>query len=73
MSILGVVMAGGRNTRFGDIKALATVGGARIIDRVIVLSAGKVIADGPVDRVVKMDQPWIREYFSARAPAQERA
>ena len=44
-----------------------------IIDRVIVLSAGKVIADGPVDRVVRMDEPWIREYFSARAPAQERA
>jgi molybdopterin-guanine dinucleotide biosynthesis protein A len=35
MSILGVVMAGGRNTRFGDLKAFAEVGGARIIDRVI--------------------------------------
>ena len=35
MSILGVVMAGGRNTRFGDIKAFAEVGGERIIDRVI--------------------------------------
>jgi molybdopterin-guanine dinucleotide biosynthesis protein A len=34
MSILGVVMAGGRNTRFGDIKAFAQVGGMRIIDRV---------------------------------------
>jgi phospholipid/cholesterol/gamma-HCH transport system ATP-binding protein len=44
-----------------------------IIDRVIVLSGGEVIADGPVDRVVRMDEPWIREYFSARAPAQERA
>jgi molybdopterin-guanine dinucleotide biosynthesis protein A len=35
MSILGVVMAGGRNTRFGDLKAFAEVGGERIIDRVI--------------------------------------
>ncbi len=35
MSILGVVMAGGRNTRFGDIKAFAQVGETRIIDRVI--------------------------------------
>jgi molybdopterin-guanine dinucleotide biosynthesis protein A len=35
MSILGVVMAGGRNTRFGDLKAFAEVGGVRIIDRVI--------------------------------------
>jgi molybdopterin-guanine dinucleotide biosynthesis protein A len=36
MSTLGVVMAGGRNSRFGDLKAFAQVGGARIIDRVII-------------------------------------
>jgi len=36
MKILGVVMAGGRNSRFGDIKAFAQVGGTRIIDRVII-------------------------------------
>lgn len=35
MSILGVIMAGGRNTRFGNIKAFAEVNGERIIDRVI--------------------------------------
>jgi molybdopterin-guanine dinucleotide biosynthesis protein A len=35
MSILGVVMAGGRNTRFGDIKAFADVNGRRIIDGVV--------------------------------------
>ena len=35
MSILGVVMAGGRNVRFGDIKAFAQIKGVRIIDRVI--------------------------------------
>jgi phospholipid/cholesterol/gamma-HCH transport system ATP-binding protein len=40
-----------------------------IIDRVIVLSAGRVIADDRVDRVMTMDEPWIRDYFSARAPA----
>jgi phospholipid/cholesterol/gamma-HCH transport system ATP-binding protein len=38
-----------------------------IIDRAIVLSAGKVIADGPVAAVMKADDPWIRDYFSARA------
>ncbi|MGQ0523528.1 MAG: hypothetical protein ACT4P8_07710 [Betaproteobacteria bacterium] len=44
-----------------------------IVDRVIVLSAGRVIADDRVDRVMTMDEPWIRDYFSARAPAaQER-
>lgn len=35
MSILGVVMAGGRNTRFGDLKAFARIGEQRIVDRVI--------------------------------------
>jgi len=40
-----------------------------IIDRVIVLSAGKVIADGPVARVMRAEDRWIREYFAARAPA----
>ncbi len=34
MSVLGVVMAGGRNTRYGDHKALAPVGGTRILERV---------------------------------------
>jgi len=38
-----------------------------IIGRVIVLARGKVIADGPVDAVMKMEDPWIEEYFSARA------
>jgi phospholipid/cholesterol/gamma-HCH transport system ATP-binding protein len=39
-----------------------------IVDRAIALSAGKVIADGPVAAVVATDDPWIRQYFSARAP-----
>ena len=39
-----------------------------IIDRTIALSKGKVIADGPVPAVMRSDHPWIREYFSARAP-----
>ncbi len=36
-------MAGGRNTRFGDLKALARVDGVRIIDRVI--TALRSVAD----------------------------
>jgi phospholipid/cholesterol/gamma-HCH transport system ATP-binding protein len=40
-----------------------------IVDRVIVLSRGKVIADGPVQAVMRLQDPWIRDYFSARAPA----
>jgi len=42
-----------------------------IIDRTIALSTGKVIADGPVAAVMRSDHPWIREYFSARAPHEE--
>jgi phospholipid/cholesterol/gamma-HCH transport system ATP-binding protein len=44
-----------------------------IIDRVIVLAGGKVIADGPVREVRRLDDQWIREYFSARAPAAQEA
>jgi phospholipid/cholesterol/gamma-HCH transport system ATP-binding protein len=44
-----------------------------IVDHVIVLSGGKVIADGPVEAVMRLDDPWVKDYFSARAPAaQER-
>jgi len=39
-----------------------------ILDRAFVLSRGKVIADGPVSRVRQADDPWIRDYFAARAP-----
>ena len=39
-----------------------------IVDRIIVLSAGKVIADGPLAEVRAVPDPWIREYFSARSP-----
>jgi phospholipid/cholesterol/gamma-HCH transport system ATP-binding protein len=42
-----------------------------IIDRTIALSKGKVIADGPVSAVTGSDHPWIREYFSARAPHEQ--
>jgi phospholipid/cholesterol/gamma-HCH transport system ATP-binding protein len=38
-----------------------------IIDRVIALSAGKVVADGTVAEVRRAEHPWIQEYFSARA------
>lgn len=43
-----------------------------IVDRVIVLSRGKVIADGTVDEAKRSDDPWVRDYFSARAPAGEK-
>ena len=44
-----------------------------IVDRVIVLSKGKVIGDGPVVTVMKLDDAWIKDYFSARAPAAQGA
>ncbi|HET7526735.1 MAG TPA: ABC transporter ATP-binding protein [Burkholderiaceae bacterium] len=39
-----------------------------IIDRTVALSNGKVIADGPVAKVASSDDPWLKEYFAARAP-----
>ena len=38
-----------------------------MVDRVIVLYAGKVIADGPVKEVAEIDHEWIRKYFSAHS------
>jgi len=38
-----------------------------MVDRVIVLHAGKVIADGPVHEVAEHDHEWIRAYFSAHS------
>jgi phospholipid/cholesterol/gamma-HCH transport system ATP-binding protein len=37
-----------------------------IADRLIVLDQGKILADGLVSEVAKVDHPWIRSYFSAR-------
>ncbi|MEW5769116.1 MAG: ATP-binding cassette domain-containing protein [Pseudomonadota bacterium] len=38
-----------------------------LVDRVIVLYDGRVIADGPVPEVARVDHEWIRAYFSSRA------
>jgi phospholipid/cholesterol/gamma-HCH transport system ATP-binding protein len=37
-----------------------------IVDRAIVLAHGKVIADGPVKEVCRVDDPWLRSYFHVR-------
>jgi phospholipid/cholesterol/gamma-HCH transport system ATP-binding protein len=49
-----------------DLDTLLTV-----VDRLIVLSRGKVIADGPPQRVVQTDDEWVRAYFSVRAMVKE--
>lgn len=38
-----------------------------IVDQLIVLDQGKIIADDTVENVQKVQHPWIQEYFSARA------
>ena len=38
-----------------------------IIDRVIVLSDGKVLGDGTIETLKTIDDPWLRDYFAARA------
>lgn len=44
-----------------DLDTLLTV-----VDRLIVLARGKVLADGPVAEVMRVDDAWLREYFSVR-------
>ena len=44
-----------------------------IIDRVIVLSAGRVLGSGTVDELKNIDDPWLRDYFSARSSGRESA
>ncbi len=44
-----------------DLDTLLTV-----VDRLVVLSKGKVIGDGPVSEIMDLDDPWVRSYFSVR-------
>jgi phospholipid/cholesterol/gamma-HCH transport system ATP-binding protein len=44
-----------------DLDTLLTV-----VDRVIVLAAGKVLADGPPREIAHLDDAWIRSYFAIR-------
>ena len=44
-----------------DLDTLLTV-----VDRVIVLANGKVLADGTIDDILKVDDEWIQSYFSVR-------
>ena len=40
-----------------------------IVDNLIVLGEGTVLAEGPVEKVRSLDRPWIKKYFSARYTA----
>jgi phospholipid/cholesterol/gamma-HCH transport system ATP-binding protein len=44
-----------------DLDTLLTV-----VDRIIVLEAGKVLADGSIDEILSVDNEWIQSYFSVR-------
>ena len=44
-----------------DLDTLLTV-----VDRVIVLANGKVLADGSIDDILRVDDEWIQSYFSVR-------
>ena len=44
-----------------------------IIDRVIVLSDGRVLGSGTVAELKHIDDPWLNDYFAARAPERETA
>ncbi len=40
-----------------------------VAERLIVLEAGQILADGSFDEVRRVDHPWIQTYFSSRAAA----
>lgn len=42
-----------------------------IVDNLVVLGDGKLLAQGPVEKVAQVDHPWIRSYFAARADRKE--
>ena len=44
-----------------DLDTLLTV-----VDRIIVLGAGKVLADGSIEEILRVDDEWIQSYFSVR-------
>ena len=44
-----------------DLDTLLTV-----VDRLIVLAKGKVLADGPVNEVMQTNDEWVQSYFSVR-------
>jgi phospholipid/cholesterol/gamma-HCH transport system ATP-binding protein len=44
-----------------DLDTLLTV-----VDRIVVLARGKVLADGTPREVMQVDDPWIKSYFSVR-------
>ena len=44
-----------------------------IIDRVIVLSNGRVLGSGTVEALKHIDDPWLRDYVAARASQEETA
>jgi len=44
-----------------DLDTLLTV-----VDRLIVLAGGKVLADGPPREIARLDDAWIRSYFAIR-------
>lgn len=51
---LGVILAGGASRRFGAPKALAVVGGRRIVDRVL-----DALAEAVPEVVVSANEPWL--------------
>jgi phospholipid/cholesterol/gamma-HCH transport system ATP-binding protein len=44
-----------------DLDTLLTV-----VDRIVVLGNGVVLADGTAREVMQVDDPWVRSYFSVR-------
>ena len=40
-----------------------------ICDRVAVLAEKRVLVEGPIEEMTKVDHPWVQEYFTGPGPA----
>ena len=58
--------------RIGDVSAAGVAFTATldtlltVVDRIIVLHGGQVLADGTIDQILQSDNEWIKSYFSVR-------
>lgn len=43
-----------------DIESICSIS-----EQIIALGSGKIIADGPANEVIKLEHPWIKEYFKS--------
>ena len=71
-NVIGAIIAGGRSVRFGSDKALAVVGGVRVVDRVAAALRGVcadiVLIANNEDLAVEIGLPWRADRYPDLGP-----